>query len=111
MNVDLNLRRFATDHLLPILNQMRKHPAIDDQDVGVFAPGGQSRAVAFEDPHGMTDVPDYNAPGGAGPLECIEAPQMTGRTISHYRILEKLDRKSTRLNSSHIQKSRMPSSA
>ena len=27
------------------------------------------------------------------------------------RILERLDRKSTRLNSSHIQKSRMPSSA
>ena len=34
-----------------------------------------------------------------------------GRTFSELRIKRMRDRKSTRLNSSHIQKSRMPSSA
>ena len=43
------------------------------------------------------------------PLQPAESPTLsTGRKVGHHRIQ---DRKSTRLNSSHIQKSRMPSSA
>ena len=46
---------------------------------------------------------------GEVPVPAYEAMQRDGRLGS--RMLEILDRKSTRLNSSHIQKSRMPSSA
>ena len=41
-------------------------------------------------------------------VHALEA-NLVGRTVSNVR--QSLDRKSTRLNSSHIQKSRMPSSA
>ena len=44
------------------------------------------------------------------PCYCLMSPSGSGKTTL-LRILMGLDRKSTRLNSSHIQKSRMPSSA
>ena len=49
----------------------------------------------------------------AGPVGKLpDAPQVTLKDLQGNDVtLEQLDRKSTRLNSSHIQKSRMPSSA
>ena len=58
-------------------------------------------------PAGGVSIPGSDYPGGAEIVETneeiIELLKAAGAT--------KVDRKSTRLNSSHIQKSRMPSSA
>ena len=42
---------------------------------------------------------------------CIEGRRAEGRLLSGEGLIESADRKSTRLNSSHSQQSRMPSSA
>ena len=54
-------------------------------------------------------VMDLMTPIGKGQRGLIVAPPRTGKTMLLQNIAQ--DRKSTRLNSSHIQKSRMPSSA
>ena len=41
----------------------------------------------------------------------VFGPESSGKTTLVYHVIAEADRKSTRLNSSHIQKSRMPSSA
>ena len=44
-------------------------------------------------------------------LEAVAVEAYRAGTITPAQVQQMLDRKSTRLNSSHIQKSRMPSSA
>ena len=51
-----------------------------------------------------SDVTDFS--GAGAPTE-----DMLGRIVTAVRLQRKLDRKSTRLNSSHVSLSRMPSSA
>ena len=57
-------------------------------------------------------VSDIRMPGGSGLdlLEKVKA-KLPGLPVIIMTAFSDLDRKSTRLNSSHIQKSRMPSSA
>ena len=78
--------------------------------------GGSSRhsELAFSRcmrAHGITAFPDPNSQGGialgAGPGTGIDPKSPQFKAAWHACA----DRKSTRLNSSHIQKSRMPSSA
>ena len=45
------------------------------------------------------------------PVEMLSAEQLEQIHDTSMRILEEIDRKSTRLNSSHLKLSRMPSSA
>ena len=53
----------------------------------------------------------YWAPDGKGGIQIArKAPTIDGKTVAQSTTAD-TDRKSTRLNSSHIQKSRMPSSA
>ena len=54
----------------------------------------------------LIDQMSYGAEGGAD-VSLTRSPDATGLFVQHSTV----DRKSTRLNSSHIQKSRMPSSA
>ena len=80
----------------------------------------------FEEEPNFPIIPSSVASGGTAPV-VIDYPRVsgvvagvrkryivkyTGTSVKPFEIApETLDRKSTRLNSSHIQKSRMPSSA
>ena len=64
------------------------------------------------DPVGDGFVASLARPGGNITGLSNFAPELSGKRLEILReVVSKLDRKSTRLNSSHIQKSRMPSSA
>ena len=78
-----------------------KKPLIDavQAELSVF----RERARPFEDDPGL--VREIIAGG------CEQAREQARETLDEVRQVMGLDRKSTRLNSSHIQKSRMPSSA
>ena len=80
--------------------------------IGMLAPGFVSRVLGI----GADDSVFVMAPAGFGVLGGIAGlPRLAARwskeTIANAGIVVSGDRKSTRLNSSHIQKSRMPSSA
>ena len=56
--------------------------------------------------------PAFKDRDGAWTIQLNKDPETGGRTLAvRYTKGWEVDRKSTRLNSSHIQKSRMPSSA
>ena len=61
--------------------------------------------------HEPKDIPTMVAPILAGQADMVVGSRGKGGSDELHGTLEQLDRKSTRLNSSHIQKSRMPSSA
>ena len=53
----------------------------------------------------------YECHGREGQGSTATGPRLNQNPITYTRFVNYIDRKSTRLNSSHIQKSRMPSSA
>ena len=67
-------------------------------------------------PHEITAIIGPNGAGKTTVFNCITGfykptvGRLTLRTDKEY-LLERIDRKSTRLNSSHVKRSRMPSSA
>ena len=69
-------------------------------------------AVVFKRPESLLDVPFHYCPGCThGIIHRLVAEVMDELEIQGKAIGVAPDRKSTRLNSSHYQQSRMPSSA
>ena len=93
----------------------------------VGRPLAESATAALNDPTMalvMVDVPDVpwarvndvgladnEKSGGSGPAAVPKKMPLMTALLGLLAVLVTVDRKSTRLNSSHIQKSRMPSSA
>ena len=84
------------------LHSLRKSRKLKQEDVAKMA--GISREAYLRAESGRADprLSTLMAVAGALGLEVVLAPR---------EAVAEIDRKSTRLNSSHIQKSRMPSSA
>ena len=82
--------------------------ALSDESRARFADSG----VAFIRRHGFDGIDiDWEFPVGGGMAGNVVRPEDKVNYTLLLRALRERDRKSTRLNSSHIQKSRMPSSA
>ena len=86
------------------------HPTFDLEELGKTAFGAGINKWGF-----LAIYVGFGILAGIWPLHTWSpdghASAPTAVSMLHAGVLMKLDRKSTRLNSSHIQKSRMPSSA
>ena len=74
----------------------------------VLPPAGRRVPLVLDSPHSGSEYPDDF--GCAVPREALRQAE-DSHVDELFSGAPALDRKSTRLNSSHIQKSRMPSSA
>ena len=75
---------------------------------------GPSRDVPIDAAHAallFVDVQNYNARPDGGEYAALTKAECQARYGWFFRTIQETDRKSTRLNSSHYSRSRMPSSA
>ena len=92
----------ALDELSPILDPLAQRFAQRGFELALV--GGSVRDALLG-----RDMPDLDFTTDARPDDILAA--IRGWADAHWDIGKQLDRKSTRLNSSHTSKSRMPSSA
>ena len=89
-----------------------QHARVLDLDAGDFgAAGGRRQGQALEQGKIHMDVEEFRFEAGQSIGDHDEFLAERGQILQPFVQAENLDRKSTRLNSSHSAKSRMPSSA